>query len=60
MEGRRAAAAVCKHLKVREGYYPGILPVEDDEPHIALGRAAARVLRDNLPSRLRMGFSRWY
>lgn len=45
MEGRRAAAAVCKQLGVREGYYPDILPVEEDEPHIALGRSAIKGLR---------------
>lgn len=45
VEGRRAAAAACKHLGVREGCYPKILPVEQDEPHIALGRSAFKELR---------------
>lgn len=55
MEGRRAAAAVCKQLGVREGYYPTILPVEEDEPHIALGRSALKELRSALPRRVKFG-----
>eukprot|EP00903_Cladosiphon_okamuranus_P014865 g13764.t2 len=51
VEGRRAAASVCKLLGVREGYYPNILPVEEDEPHIALGRSAFKELRSSLPRR---------
>lgn len=52
VEGRRAAAAACKHLGVREGYYPTILPVEEDEPHVLLGRSALKGLRAALPSRV--------
>lgn len=55
MEGRRAAAGVCKHLGVREGFYPNILPVEEDEPHIALGRSALKELRSALPRRVQFG-----
>lgn len=55
VEGRRAAAGVCKHLGVREGYYPDILPVEDDEPHIKLGRSALKKLRSAMPRRLTLG-----
>lgn len=55
MEGRRAAASVCKHLGVREGLYPNILPVEQDEPHVALGRSAFKGLRSALPSRVKVG-----
>eukprot|EP00904_Undaria_pinnatifida_P006579 jgi/Undpi1/3050/HiC_scaffold_15.g06426.m1 len=54
VEGRRAAAAACKHLKVREGYYPSILPVEEDEPHLALGREAFKGLRSAVPIRASM------
>ncbi|CAM9308319.1 unnamed protein product [Choristocarpus tenellus] len=45
VEGRAAAAEVCRLLGVREGYYPSILPVERDEPHVAAGRSAVRLLR---------------
>ncbi|CAN0037676.1 unnamed protein product, partial [Discosporangium mesarthrocarpum] len=45
IEGRTAAAKVCRLLGVREGYYPSILPVEADEPHLAAGRSLARSLR---------------
>ncbi|CAN0079575.1 unnamed protein product [Hapterophycus canaliculatus] len=55
VEGRRAAAAVCKHLGVREGYYPNILPVEEDEPHVALGRSAFKGLRSALPKGVKVG-----
>ncbi|CAN0102086.1 unnamed protein product [Ectocarpus sp. 12 AP-2014] len=56
VEGRRAAAAVCKQLGVREGYYPSILPIEEDEPHVRLGRSAFRRLRStSLPSRATVG-----
>lgn len=55
VEGRRAAAGVCKHLGVREGYYPSILPVEEDEPHVALGRSALKGLRSALPRRVKLG-----
>ncbi len=56
VEGRRAAAAVCKHLGVREGYYPDILPVDDDEPHVALGRSAFKRFRSAMPARVKLGF----
>lgn len=49
VEGRRAAAGVCKHLGVREGYYPNIVTVEEDEPHIALGRSVFKEVRSALP-----------
>lgn len=55
VEGRRAAAAACRHLGVREGYYPTILPVENDEPHIALGRTAFKRLRASLLGRVKIG-----
>ena len=51
VEGRRAGAAACKHLGVREGFYPSVLPVEEDEPHVALGREAFRALRSAPPIR---------
>lgn len=51
VEGRRAGAAACKHLGIREGFYPSILPVEEDEPHVALGREAFRALRSAPPIR---------
>ncbi|CAM9183991.1 unnamed protein product [Laminaria digitata] len=54
VEGRRAAAAACKHLGIREGYHPSILPVEEDEPHVALGRQALRGLRSAPPIRAGM------
>lgn len=54
MEGRRAAAAACKELGVREGYFPSILPVEEDEPHIALGRSATKALREAMPENLKI------
>eukprot|EP00752_Nemacystus_decipiens_P010064 g8968.t1 len=57
VEGRRAAAGVCKYLGVREGYYPNVLPVEEDEPHIALGRSALKELRSALPRRVRLACS---
>lgn len=58
VEGRRAAGGVCRYLGIREGFFPSIVPVEEDEPHIALGRKAAKGIRSAVRDALRERFSR--